>query len=142
MTATERPLSELPRHAARRIRNDGRFELQTAVAGAPFRAVDVGPIADLLAAAIANLALYEGRGWDEAKILDRVSEMDRAAVALVDDHAVPEEVPVPALRARRLRLPQRAAARTLPGRPQVHAAAARDVPRRSHDHPRLGGRVR
>lgn len=26
--------------------------------------------------------LYEGRGWDEAKILARVSEMDRTAVVL------------------------------------------------------------
>jgi len=41
-----------------------------------------GPIADLLSSAAANLALYEGRGWDESKILARVSAMDRAAVAL------------------------------------------------------------
>jgi hypothetical protein len=77
MTATD-----LLRHAACRVRNDGHFELQTAVDGAPFRAVDVSPIADLLAAAVTTFALYEGRGWDETKILDRVSEMDRAALAL------------------------------------------------------------
>ncbi|GAB2740512.1 hypothetical protein [Amycolatopsis magusensis] len=82
MTASEQALSELLRHAARRVRNDGHFELQTAVDGAPHRQVDVGPIADLLAAAVDNLALYEDRGWDEAKILGRVSEIDLAAVAL------------------------------------------------------------
>ncbi|MBE8516418.1 hypothetical protein ILP97_02615 [Amycolatopsis sp. H6(2020)] len=36
----------------------------------------------MLAAAVANVELYEGRGWDEAKILGRVSEMDRIAGAL------------------------------------------------------------
>ncbi|OXM43790.1 hypothetical protein [Amycolatopsis alba] len=82
MTSTEHALSELLRHAASRVRNDGHFELQTAVDSAQPRAVNVGPIADLLAAAAANLARYEVRGWDAAKILGRVSEMDRAAVAL------------------------------------------------------------
>jgi hypothetical protein len=92
MTATEHALSELLRHAARRVRNDGHFELQTAISGAPPRFVDVGPIADLLSTAVANFALYEGRGWDEAKILDRVSETDRAALALARAIVEPERL--------------------------------------------------
>ncbi|MBE8524824.1 hypothetical protein ILP97_46350 [Amycolatopsis sp. H6(2020)] len=61
MTATEHALSELLRHAARRVRGDGHFELQAVVAGAPARAVDIGPIVDLLSPAAANIALYERR---------------------------------------------------------------------------------
>ncbi|MFI6030786.1 hypothetical protein [Amycolatopsis magusensis] len=90
MRKSEHALSELLRHAARRVRDDGRFELQTAVEGAPFRAVGVGPIADLLSTASSNVALYEGCGWDEAKILGRASAMDLAALALARSIAEPE----------------------------------------------------
>lgn len=94
MTTDQDALTGLLRHAARRVRDDGRLELQAVLAGAPARPVDVGPLADLLVAAIAHVEPYEGRGWDEQKILDRAPELARAAVALaraiVSPGAAPE----------------------------------------------------
>jgi hypothetical protein len=82
MTGTEHALSQLLTDAARRVRNDGHFEVQAVLNGAPPRAIEVGPIAEILATAAGNFARYEGRGWGEAKILERVDGMDRAALAV------------------------------------------------------------
>lgn len=75
-------LSTLLVSASRRVRNDGRLELQSALAGAPFRPVDVGPLADLLFVAATAVEGFEDRGWDETKILSRLDDTVRYAVAL------------------------------------------------------------
>lgn len=87
---SEHTLSNLLQHAARRVRDDGHFEVQAVLAGAAPRSIDVGPIADLLTAAANDIAPYEGRGWDEAKILTQVSQTHWAAVALARSIADPE----------------------------------------------------
>jgi hypothetical protein len=55
--------------------------------------VDFGPLADLLTAAATTVKGYEGRGWDETKILSYQPHTVKFAVALARAIVQPNPVP-------------------------------------------------
>jgi hypothetical protein len=79
--AEERSSARL-REAAAKVRVNGQVGMQSPLDPARLRDVPVGPLADVLSAAVSHFVLYEGRGWDEAKINNRVDATAPAALRL------------------------------------------------------------
>ncbi|WP_329072524.1 hypothetical protein [Amycolatopsis sp. NBC_01480] len=83
-TAAEGLASERLREAAATVRVNGQLAMQSPLDTALLRDVPVGSLADVLSAAVNHFVLYEGRGWDEAKINNRVDGTALAALRLAD----------------------------------------------------------